>query len=281
MKTRQNHKRDFTSVKKRLMSLFLSAVMVLGLVPASVVPAFAAETAPPEIKLVEADYGSGGLHTYTSPNGLGLCTLHWFSMSTGGPDKTVGFCGDHSKYMGTLLNGKTWDDPQPFTNEAARVFLDWYYHNLAKCEDIDRQYPNWTEQQKAEKFGYGYWGQWTRQWVNAWVQAVVWLAINGKIDAPLDDNELKMCAAELAPPRKAPLAPPGSYRTGSALLWIVSASQHPKQSSILGFVPHTLSATHPEFLYVLLASYRPYTTKSPPVSALYYESFDPATPQQG
>lgn len=199
MKIRQHTKRDMTSVKKRLMSLFLSAVMILGLVPASVVPAFAAETAPPEIKLAEADYGSGGLHTYTSPNGLGLCTLHWFSMSTGGPTKTSGFCGDHSKYMGTSLNGKTWDSPEPFTNEAALPFMDWYYQHVDFSEQIDQQYPNLTGQQKKDKFGNGYWGPWEKQVVNAWVQSVVWLAITGKIASPLSPADMQKCADRFPP----------------------------------------------------------------------------------
>lgn len=83
------HMRKNTPRPKRLLSALLTLALVLSLIPATLVHPAQAETPaddmPSSIILKNADYGGHGEQAYQSPNGLGQCWLHRFTMATALP----------------------------------------------------------------------------------------------------------------------------------------------------------------------------------------------------
>lgn len=163
------------SVQKRLISLLLTLICLLGLVPTT---AFAAATSVPSTITME-DCTHNGVH-YESP-ALDTCWLHQMRFDYSG-NSIIGFCADHDKEMGWSLEGHKWDSPQPINDPTVKIMMAYYY---AHSRGI------FTDQAKAlgvdQVWGSDY--TWT---MNAWVQAVIWRYKQGTLNDPA-----AVCAEEL------------------------------------------------------------------------------------
>lgn len=101
------------SKSKRILSLFLALILMLGLIPISGIEAKAADSVPSTITLENAKYSVGTRvnNTYTSTfSEVGSTYTHYFTMGVNG-NQTVGFCLDHNKHLGSVLEGTVWNNP--------------------------------------------------------------------------------------------------------------------------------------------------------------------------
>lgn len=177
-----------TKIGTRLLSLFLTAICVIGLIPTS---AFAAssENMPSEITLKKSDYflDTDGSKTYNSPSFDKPLYLHIINMNVGGKTK-VGFCAEHGKQLGNTLIGKKWGNPEPVTNSFIKMMIGYYY-----CM-TDAKYM--TDAYKA-KFGSQLWtDQNMIRYHNAWIQALCWRALGQGAAIPSDAEGQKVAIAK-------------------------------------------------------------------------------------
>lgn len=177
-----------TRIGTRLLSLFLTAICVIGLVPTS---AFAAssESMPSEITLKKSDYflDTDGSKTYNSPSFDKPLYLHIINMNVGGETK-VGFCAEHGKQLGNTLIGKKWGNPEPVTNSFIKMMIGYYY-----CM-TDAKYQ--TDAYK-EKWGGELWtDQNLIRYHNAWIQALCWRALGQGAAIPSDAEGQKVAIAK-------------------------------------------------------------------------------------
>lgn len=167
--------KEVRSVPQRVISLLLTLVCLLGLVPTE---AFAATSNVPSSIIME-DCTHNGVH-YESP-ALDTCWLHQMRFDYNGVS-LIGFCSDHDKEMGWSLEGHKWDSPQPINDPTVKIMMAYYY---AHSRGI------FTDQAKAlgvdQVWGSEY--TWT---MNAWVQAVIWRYKQGSLNDPA-----AVCAEEL------------------------------------------------------------------------------------
>ena len=172
----------------RLLSLFLTAICVIGLIPTS---AFAAPSGsmPSEITLQKSDYflDTDGSKTYNSPSFGKPLYLHIINMNVGGKTN-VGFCAEYGKQLGNTLIGKKWGNPEPVTNSFIKMMIGYYY-----CM-TDAKYQNDAYKEK--------WGGelWTDQnlirYHNAWIQALCWRALGQGAAIPSDAEGQKVAIAK-------------------------------------------------------------------------------------
>lgn len=172
----------------RLLSLFLTAICVIGLIPTS---AFAAPSGsmPSEITLQKSDYflDTDGSKTYNSPSFGEPLYLHIINMNVGGKTK-VGFCAEHGKLLGNTLIGKKWGNPEPVTNSFIKMMIGYYY-----CM-TDAKYQ--TDAYK-EKWGGELWtDQNLIRYHNAWIQALCWRALGQGAAIPSDAEGQKVAIAK-------------------------------------------------------------------------------------
>lgn len=177
-----------TKIGTRLLSLFLTAICVIGLIPTS---AFAAssESMPSEITLKKSDYflDTDGSKTYNSPSFDKPLYLHIINMNVGGETK-VGFCAEHGKQLGNTLIGKKWGNPEPVTNSFIKMMIGYYY-----CM-TDAKYQ--TDAYK-EKWGGALWtDQNMIRYHNAWIQALCWRALGQGAAIPSDAEGQKVAIAK-------------------------------------------------------------------------------------
>lgn len=177
-----------TKIGTRLLSLFLTAICVIGLIPTS---AFAAssESMPSEITLKKSDYflDTDGSKTYNSPSFGEPLYLHIINMNVGGETK-VGFCAEHGKQLGNTLIGKKWGNPEPVTNSFIKMMIGYYY-----CM-TDAKYQ--TDAYK-EKWGGALWtDQNMIRYHNAWIQALCWRALGQGAAIPSDAEGQKVAIAK-------------------------------------------------------------------------------------
>ena len=177
-----------TKIGTRLLSLFLTAICVIGLIPTS---AFAAssESMPSEITLKKSDYflDTDGSKTYNSPSFDKPLYLHIINMNVGGKTK-VGFCAEHGKQLGNTLIGKKWGNPEPVTNSFIKMMIGYYY-----CM-TDAKYQ--TDAYK-EKWGGALWtDQNMIRYHNAWIQALCWRALGQGAAIPSDAEGQKVAIAK-------------------------------------------------------------------------------------
>lgn len=172
----------------RLLSLFLTAICVIGLIPTS---AFAAPSGsmPSEITLQKSDYflDTDGSKTYNSPSFGEPLYLHIINMNVGGKTN-VGFCAEHGKLLGNTLIGKKWGNPEPVTNSFIKMMIGYYYCMTdAKCQ---------TDAYK-EKWGGELWtDQNLIRYHNAWIQALCWRALGQGAAIPSDAEGQKVAIAK-------------------------------------------------------------------------------------
>lgn len=172
----------------RLLSLFLTAICAIGLIPTS---AFAAPSGsmPSEITLQKSDYflDTDGSKTYNSPSFGEPLYLHIINMNVGGKTK-VGFCAEHGKQLGNTLIGKKWGNPEPVTNSFIKMMIGYYY-----CM-TDAKYQ--TDAYK-EKWGGELWtDQNLIRYHNAWIQALCWRALGQGAAIPSDAEGQKAAIAK-------------------------------------------------------------------------------------
>jgi len=172
----------------RLLSLFLTAICVIGLIPTS---AFAAPSGsmPSEITLQKSDYflDTDGSKTYNSPSFGEPLYLHIINMNVGGKTK-VGFCAEHGKQLGNTLIGKKWGNPEPVTDSFIKMMIGYYY-----CM-TDAKYQ--TDAYK-EKWGGELWtDQNLIRYHNAWIQALCWRALGQGAAIPSDAEGQKVAIAK-------------------------------------------------------------------------------------
>lgn len=177
-----------TRIGTRLLSLFLTAICVIGLIPTS---AFAAPSGsmPSEITLQKSDYflDTDGSKTYNSPSFGEPLYLHIINMNVGGKTK-VGFCAEHGKQLGNTLIGKKWGNPEPVTNSFIKMMIGYYY-----CM-TDAKYQ--TDAYK-EKWGGALWtDQNMIRYHNAWIQALCWRALGQGAAIPSDAEGQKVAIAK-------------------------------------------------------------------------------------
>ena len=177
-----------TKIGTRLLSLFLTAICVIGLIPTS---AFAAssESMPSEITLKKSDYflDTDGSKMYNSPSFDKPLYLHIINMNVGGETK-VGFCAEHGKQLGNTLIGKKWGNPEPVTNSFIKMMIGYYY-----CM-TDAKYQ--TDAYK-EKWGGALWtDQNMIRYHNAWIQALCWRALGQGAAIPSDAEGQKVAIAK-------------------------------------------------------------------------------------
>lgn len=177
-----------TRIGTRLLSLFLTAICVIGLIPTS---AFAAssESMPSEITLKKSDYflDTDGSKTYNSPSFGEPLYLHIINMNVGGKTQ-VGFCAEHGKQLGNTLIGKKWGNPEPVTNSFIKMMIGYYY-----CM-TDAKYQ--TDAYK-EKWGGELWtDQNLIRYHNAWIQALCWRALGQGAAIPSDAEGQKVAIAK-------------------------------------------------------------------------------------
>ena len=160
----------------RLLSLFLTAICVIGLIPTS---AFAAPSGsmPSEITLQKSDYflDTDGSKTYNSPSFGEPLYLHIINMNVGGKTK-VGFCAEHGKQLGNTLIGKKWGNPEPVTNSFIKMMIGYYY-----CM-TDAKYQTDAYKEK--------WGG------EPWIQALCWRALGQGAAIPSDAEGQKAAIAK-------------------------------------------------------------------------------------
>lgn len=177
-----------TKIGTRLLSLFLTAICVIGLIPTS---AFAAPSGsmPSEITLQKSDYflDTDGSKTYNSPSFGEPLYLHIINMNVGGETK-IGFCAEHGKQLGNTLIGKKWANPEPVTNSFIKMMIGYYY-----CM-TDAKYQ--TDAYK-EKWGGELWtDQNLIRYHNAWIQALCWRALGQGTAIPSDAEGQKVAIAK-------------------------------------------------------------------------------------
>lgn len=177
-----------TKIGTRLLSLFLTAICVIGLIPTS---AFAAPSGsmPSEITLQKSDYflDTDGSKTYNSPSFGEPLYLHIINMNVGGKTN-VGFCAEHGKQLGNTLIGKKWGNPEPVTNSFIKMMIGYYY-----CM-TDAKYQ--TDAYK-EKWGGELWtDQNLIRYHNAWIQALCWRALGQGTAIPSDAEGQKVAIAK-------------------------------------------------------------------------------------
>lgn len=177
-----------TKIGTRLLSLFLTAICVIGLIPTS---AFAAPSGsmPSEITLQKSDYflDTDGSKTYNSPSFGEPLYLHIINMNVGGKTN-VCFCAEHGKQLGNTLIGKKWGNPEPVTNSFIKMMIGYYY-----CM-TDAKYQ--TDAYK-EKWGGELWtDQNLIRYHNAWIQALCWRALGQGAAIPSDAEGQKVAIAK-------------------------------------------------------------------------------------
>ena len=177
-----------TKIGTRLLSLFLTAICVIGLIPTS---AFAAPSGsmPSEITLQKSDYflDTDGSKTYTSPSFGEPLYLHIINMNVGGETK-VGFCAEHGKQLGNTLIGKKWANPEPVTNSFIKMMIGYYY-----CMTDAKYQPDAYK----EKWGGELWtDQNLIRYHNAWIQALCWRALGQGAAIPSDAEGQKVAIAK-------------------------------------------------------------------------------------
>ena len=172
----------------RLLSLFLTVICVIGLIPTS---AFAAASGsmPSEITLKKSDYflDTDGSKTYSSPSFDKPLYLHIINMNVGRETK-IGFCAEHGKQLGNTLVGKKWGNPEPVTNSFIKMMIGYYY-----CM-TDTKYQ--TDAYK-EKWGGELWTDPNLiRYHNAWIQALCWRALGQGAAIPSDAEGQKVAIAK-------------------------------------------------------------------------------------
>lgn len=169
-----------TKMGKRLVSLLMAALCILGTFP---ITAFAADGAPSKAIMESASFTGN----YTSASFSGSVGIHKMTMDLGSQGSHVSFCAEHGKGMSTLCKGQPWTNPQPVSNETIKLMLGYYYtheEGIYTDECIAKGL-NWTWAGDSQY----------AMFMNAWTQAVCWRALGQ--GAAIGSNVAEAIATEL------------------------------------------------------------------------------------
>lgn len=195
----------FKTKGKKILSLLLTLIMILGLIPTA---SFAAAAPPSTITLVNADFAAGFMKSnkYNSPSFGNDTWIHCFTMDVNGTPRD-GFCMDYGKHLGGRNETQMWGSPAAaqLPEVVLRIFDYYYYHidlhkrahgetGLTCNDDNDRllQSGAYGEQYKI------IWSKGAEHWMNAQMQVTAWLALAGKIDNNVvtDQSQQELIAKE-------------------------------------------------------------------------------------
>ena len=192
-----------TTMFKRIMTLFLVFVMVLGILPISefVSPAIAAEAKegpPPTTEMVSWKFYSKYDSPVLKPSRV-IPRTFIFSLNDG---VAPGFCADHTKDVST---GATWSNPVPIEGtkyEVIKPLIAAYNYTWFYSRELDDRYPNQTtlfkkkiaEQERGSV--YYYWDETDRISASSMPQAGAWLAGQGLLTDLRNHDQQLMIAHE-------------------------------------------------------------------------------------
>lgn len=157
-----------TSLRARIVAMFLAVVCIVGLIPTTVFAEDRASSVPGTVTLKNSDYHVSDPIVYES-GVLGKCYIHEFEMNVGGAT-TVGFCGDHSKEMGNSLIGDVWSNPTEITDKNVKLILSHFY-----------SYSTGKFSPEGQAQGLTPYTEFETTWTQGWFQACVWLALGGNL----------------------------------------------------------------------------------------------------
>ena len=192
-----------TTMFKRIMTLFLVFVMVLGILPISefVSPAIAAEAKegpPPTTEMVSWKFYSKYDSPVLKPSGV-IPRTFIFSLNDG---VAPGFCADHTKDVST---GATWSNPVPIEGtkyEVIKPLIAAYNYTWFYSRELDDRYPNQTTifkkkiaEQERGSVQY-YWDETDRISASSMSQAGAWLAGQGLLTDLSNHDQQLMIAHE-------------------------------------------------------------------------------------
>ena len=192
-----------TTMFKRIMTLFLVFVMVLGILPISelVSPAIAAEAKegpPPTTEMVSWKFYNKYDSPVLKPSRV-IPRTFIFSLNDG---VAPGFCADHTKDVST---GATWSNPVPIEGtkyEVIKPLIAAYNYTWFYSRELDDRYPNQTtlfkkkiaEQERGSV--YYYWDETDRISASSMPQAGAWLAGQGLLTDLRNHDQQLMIAHE-------------------------------------------------------------------------------------
>ncbi|MBM6724002.1 SpaA isopeptide-forming pilin-related protein [Pseudoflavonifractor phocaeensis] len=195
-----------TNFFKRIMTLFLAFVMVLGILPLSsmVVPAQAlmdvsGGMGDPPATITNNSHQTWG--SYESPTLKPSKVIPRIFDFNVGDGVSPGFCADHSK---DIAWNETWSSPQSIFGTKYEVIMPllaaycqkWFYSRM-----LDEQHPDWSVTQKKnqakEDLGsqHYYYTEEERITGSAMVQAAAWLA-GADMLSSLSDHDQQMLIAQ-------------------------------------------------------------------------------------
>ena len=196
-----------TNFWKRLMSLFLALITVVGLLPLSamVTPAQALTinggTGPAPDTMTNNSHRTW--KEYNSPTlKPSKVVPRIFDFKVGDLGVSPGFCADHSKDISWTVE---WSDPVPITGTKYEVIMPllaaycqkWFYSRM-----LDELHPEWTVTQKKDQARQDlgarsyYYTEDDRVTASAFVQAAAWMAGAGQLTDLSDHAQQLLIARE-------------------------------------------------------------------------------------
>ena len=196
-----------TNFWKRLMSLFLALITVVGLLPLSamVTPAQALTinggTGPAPDTMTNNSHRTW--KEYNSPTlKPSKVVPRIFDFKVGDLGVSPGFCADHSKGISWTVE---WSDPVPITGTKYEVIMPllaaycqkWFYSRM-----LDELHPDWTVTQKKDQARQDlgarsyYYTEDDRVTASAFVQAAAWMAGAGQLTDLSDHAQQLLIARE-------------------------------------------------------------------------------------
>lgn len=157
---------------KRIVTMLLALVCILGLLPATVLAAN-----PSTITMDDCTYNG----TYYESVALGICYMHQMHFDYNGKS-VMGFCAEKGKGMGWSLKGHTWSNPKPISDPTVKAMMAHFYaHSTGVFTD------------RARALGVD--TLWDSDYIwkmDSWTQAVIW-----RYKAGLLSDPVVACAEEL------------------------------------------------------------------------------------
>ena len=219
-----------TSFFKRIMTMLLAFIMMLGLLPISqfVEPAYAAESSGEAPSTISMNYWELK-SSYQSKNLVPAKTIPRTFIFDVGDGVAPGFCADHSKDI-NLRKGETWQSPVPIeeTDYAIAIpLIAWYNYGWYLSRQIDDAYG--TSKTEAEKDAIAlemsgglsnYWSEFERIVATGITQAAIWLIGNGKLTDLNNPDQVRMVAEERNATVTAMISRPASESVDEVIRWI-------------------------------------------------------------
>ena len=221
-----------TSFFKRMMTLFLAFIMLLGILPLSnmVVPAQASagESGGPPATITLQTWQLKP--AYQSKNLVpARTTPRLFQFNVNGT-LSPGFCANHEKDI-NLVKGETWKDPVPIEETKYAVIaplVAQYNYIWFTSRALDEQYgDSKTDAEKMqiakEQYDCEYWGEWSGILGSAMVQSASWLVGNGKLTDLTDPAQARMIAEERNATVKSMTGKPSPDSDEEVMSWVTGA----------------------------------------------------------